>query len=107
MLQVPCAYVRDGRLLLRGKRKQRTSGLWRAARIRNMLINSTYMGRHEYGKRSKVQRPTIVREVPAIVDEADVAEGAGGPEAELPVWDTRATGTSICCAGWRNADCAG
>lgn len=69
MLQVPCAYVRDGRLLLRGKRKQRTSGLWRAARIRNLLINTTYMGRHEYGKRSKVQRPTIVREVPAIVDE--------------------------------------
>jgi hypothetical protein len=29
-----------------------------------------YMGRHEYGKRAKVQRQTIVREVPAIVDEA-------------------------------------
>lgn len=71
MLRVPCAYARDGRLtLIRGKRKQRTSGLWRAGRIRNMLINSTYMGRHEYGKRSKVQRQTIVREVPAIVDEA-------------------------------------
>jgi len=28
------------------------------------------MGRHEYGKRAKVQRQTIVREVPAIVDEA-------------------------------------
>ncbi|MGA2717111.1 MAG: recombinase family protein [Bryobacteraceae bacterium] len=70
MLHVPCAYARDGRLLLRGKRKQKTSGLWRAGRIRNMLINATYMGRHEYGKRSKVQRPTIVREVPAIVDEA-------------------------------------
>lgn len=69
MLQVPCAYARDGRLTIRGKRKQKTSGLWRAGRIRNMLINATYMGRHEYGKRSKVQRPTIVREVPAIVDE--------------------------------------
>jgi site-specific DNA recombinase len=34
-----------------------------------MLVNWTYMGRHEYGKRSKVQRPTIVRKVPAIVDE--------------------------------------
>src|SRR5579863_2718522 len=53
MLHVPCAYTRDARLLLRGKRKQRTSGLWRAGRIRNLLINSTYMGRHEYGKRSK------------------------------------------------------
>ena len=70
MLRVPCAYARDGRLTLRGKRKQKTSGLWRAGRIRNMLVNSTYMGRHEYGKRSKTERPTIVREVPAIVDEA-------------------------------------
>jgi site-specific DNA recombinase len=69
MLHVPCAYVRDSRLLLRGKRKQRTSGLWRAARIRNLLVSSTYMGRHEYGKRSKVQRETVVRDVPPIVDE--------------------------------------
>jgi len=70
ILRVPCAYARDGRLLLRGKRKQKTSGLWRAGRVRNMLINSTYMGRHEYGKRSKTERPTIIREVPAIVDGA-------------------------------------
>jgi site-specific DNA recombinase len=28
------------------------------------------MGRHEYGKRAKVQRQAIVREVPAIVEEA-------------------------------------
>jgi site-specific DNA recombinase len=35
----------------------------------NLLINSTYMSRHEYGKRSKVQRQTIIRDVPAIVDE--------------------------------------
>lgn len=69
-LRVPCAYARDGRLLLRGKRRQRTSGLWRAARVRNILVNPTYMGRHEYGKRSKLQRQTVVREVPAIVDEA-------------------------------------
>jgi site-specific DNA recombinase len=55
--------------LLRGKRKQRTSGLWRAARIRNIIVSSTYMGRHEYGKRSKLQRSTVTREVPAIVDE--------------------------------------
>jgi site-specific DNA recombinase len=68
-LRVPCAYARDGRLLLRGKRKQRTSGLWRAARVRNILISSTYMGRHEYGKRTRLQRQTVVREVPAIVDE--------------------------------------
>ena len=70
-LRVPCSYARDGRLtVVRGKRKQKTSGLWRSGRVRNMLINSTYMGRHEYGKRAKVARQTIVREVPAIVDEA-------------------------------------
>jgi site-specific DNA recombinase len=68
-LAVPCAYARDGRLLLRGKRRQRTSGLWRPARVRNMLVNSTYMGRHEYGKRSKTERPLIIRDVPSIVDE--------------------------------------
>jgi site-specific DNA recombinase len=69
-LRVPPAYARDGRLLLRGKRKSRTSGLWRAARIRNILVNPTYMGRHEYGKRSRANRETVIREVPAIVDEA-------------------------------------
>jgi site-specific DNA recombinase len=68
-MAVPCAYARDGRLLLRGKRRQRTSGLWRPARVRNMLVNATYMGRHEYGKRSKTQRPLIVRDVPPIVGE--------------------------------------
>jgi site-specific DNA recombinase len=68
-LRIPCAYARDGRLLLRGKRKQRTSGLWRSARVRNILISSTYMGRHEYGKRSRLDREIVVREVPAIVDE--------------------------------------
>jgi hypothetical protein len=33
MLQVPCAQVRDARLLLQGKGKARIYGLWRAARI--------------------------------------------------------------------------
>ena len=30
---IPCAYTRDDRLLLRGKRRLRTSGIWRASRI--------------------------------------------------------------------------
>src|ERR1700676_3307802 len=68
-LQVPCAYTRDGRQLLRGKRKQNTSGLWRPGRIRNLIVSKTYMGQHEYGKRStNQQRQIILREVPAIVD---------------------------------------
>jgi site-specific DNA recombinase len=69
-LRVPCAYIRDGRMQLRGKRKQKTSGMWRAGRVRNLLISRTYMGRHEYGKRSKNKaRKLICRRVPAIVTE--------------------------------------
>jgi hypothetical protein len=68
-LRVPCAYERDDRLVLRGKRKQRTSGLWRPARVRNLIISTTYKGLHEYGKRSHTKgRQTISRTVPNIVD---------------------------------------
>lgn len=69
-LRIPCAYVRDDRLTLRGKRKQRTSGVWRAGRIRGLITNKTYMGVHEFGKRAASQRPVISRAVPAIVTEA-------------------------------------
>ena len=34
-LRIPCSYVRDDRLVARGKRKQRTSGMWRAGRVRD------------------------------------------------------------------------
>ena len=69
-LRVPCAYERDFRLLLRGKRRQRTSGIWRAGRIRNLIVSPTYKGLHEYGKRSKSrQHEVIVRQVPGIVSE--------------------------------------
>jgi site-specific DNA recombinase len=68
-LHVPCAYVRDDRLLLRAKRKQKTSGFWGPGRIRGLLTNKTYMGLHEYGKRSSSGRKSVVRLVPAIVTE--------------------------------------
>jgi site-specific DNA recombinase len=69
-VRVPCAYVRDDRLLSRGKRTGRTSGLWRPGRVRNLIVNTTYMGRHEYGKRSKnPDRQVIRRTVPPIVSE--------------------------------------
>jgi site-specific DNA recombinase len=69
-LQIPCAYQRDDRLVLRGKRKQRTSGLWRPTRIRNLIVNETYKGVHRYGKRSHTKgRETIPRPVAAIVTE--------------------------------------
>jgi site-specific DNA recombinase len=66
----PCAYVRDEKMVSRGKRKERTSGLWRPGRVRNLLVNTTYMGRHEYGKRSKnPNRELITRTVEPIVGE--------------------------------------
>jgi site-specific DNA recombinase len=69
-LRVPCAYERDDRLVLRGKRKQHTSGLWRPARVRNLIVSETYKGVHRYGKRSHTKgRETITRSVPAIVDD--------------------------------------
>jgi site-specific DNA recombinase len=37
-LRIPCAYVRDDRLMLRGKRKERTSGVWRPGRIRGRRL---------------------------------------------------------------------
>ena len=66
---VPCAYSRDDRFLLRGKRKQATSGIWAAGRVRGLITSSTYMGRHEYGKRTTSSRKPIIRTVPAIVSE--------------------------------------
>jgi site-specific DNA recombinase len=69
-LRIPCAYVRDDRLALRGKRKQRTSGVWRAGRVRGLITNKTYMGTHEFGKRSAANRPIISRPVPALVPKA-------------------------------------
>jgi hypothetical protein len=68
-LRIPCAYTRDDRLVSRGKRKQRTSGMWRAGRVRGLITNKTYMGTHEYGKRTKNGRPAVARPVPAIVTE--------------------------------------
>jgi site-specific DNA recombinase len=67
---VPCAYVRDDRMVSRGKRKARTSGVWRPGRVRNLLVSTAYKGRHEYGKRSpNPKRELIIRQVPAIVTE--------------------------------------
>lgn len=66
-LGVPPSYTKDNRLLLRGKRQVTTSGIWRPGRVRNMLANPTYMGIHEYGRRSAKEREVIRRPVPAIV----------------------------------------
>jgi site-specific DNA recombinase len=66
---IPTAYAKDGRLLSRGQRKERTANIWRPGRIRNMLINPTYKGEHVWGRRTKKAHPELVeRKVPAIVD---------------------------------------
>ena len=67
MLHIPTSYVRAGRAILRGKRKVATSGRWTPARIRNIIVNSTYKGIHIYGKRSKKKRELIERNVPWII----------------------------------------
>jgi site-specific DNA recombinase len=79
-LQIPCAYQRDDRFVLRGKRKQRTSGFWRPARVRNLIVNTTYKGLHQFGKRSSNKgRALISRAVPAIVDEKHMGQSASEP----------------------------
>ncbi len=50
-LGVPTRYIIDGRKVL----QRATSGLWRAARIRNLIVNATYKGVFEYGKRRTVR----------------------------------------------------
>ncbi len=68
-LGLPTSYVIHGRLLKRGKRKEKTSGKWLPGRIRNFLVSSTYKGIHRYGKHSKKDREIITRKVPAIISE--------------------------------------
>jgi len=66
-LAIPTSYAIAGQ----GRRSQHTASLWRAGRIRYMLTNATYAGRHVYGKRSPHKaREVIAREVPAIVSDA-------------------------------------
>jgi site-specific DNA recombinase len=66
-LGFPPSYVKDGRQIQKGKRKENTAGIWRPGRIRNMIVNETYKGIHKYGKRTKKEREIITRQVPAIV----------------------------------------
>ncbi len=61
----------------RGKRRVATRGVWRAGRVRNMLVETTYKGIHTWGKRrsrkaassSQQTEPMLIeRAVPSIVD---------------------------------------
>ncbi len=82
-LRVPCAYTRDDRLLLRGKRKQRTLGVWRGPRVRGILTNTTYMGVHEFGKRTTTKRPVTARAVTPIVTEETWKKAQANLKAHL------------------------
>ena len=53
-LGIPTHYLRDGREVehkLKGLRKARTQGVWRAGRIRNLVVNPVYRGELQYGRR--------------------------------------------------------
>lgn len=69
-LGIPPSYARDGRKVLRGKRKEATAAVWWPGRVRNLIVSTTYKGVHLYGKRSKHNTEPIARTVPALVEEA-------------------------------------
>ena len=52
-LGIPPAYVRDGQVYKRGERVHPTLGIWRANRVREMLVNPVYKGVYTYGKRTR------------------------------------------------------
>jgi site-specific DNA recombinase len=70
-LGVPTAEQRPGL----GRRGKRTQGLWRAGRIRNMVVNPVYRGELLYGRRADINnypnrtREVIVASVPPLVPE--------------------------------------
>ena len=76
----PTHYIKDKRLIhRRGKRKsEKTAGIWRSGRVRNMLRNTAYYGHWEWGKRSKKREPNgrIIGYCPDIVSK-EVFQKAG------------------------------
>ncbi len=71
---VPTHYARDGRMVkVRGERQERTQGVWRPGRIRNLVINPVYRGEIQYGRRTRNQtggRAVISAPVEALVSPA-------------------------------------
>lgn len=71
-LQIPTHYTKSGReVQYQGKRApEKTAGIWRPGRVRNMLKNTAYYGNWSWGKRSKKKKQTIIHGYsPAIVSE--------------------------------------
>jgi site-specific DNA recombinase len=71
---VPTHYTRDNRLVTpRGQRAERTQGIWRPGRIRNLVINPVYRGELQYGRRTtrgSRGRQVITAPVEALVSPA-------------------------------------
>ena len=75
-LGIPPHYARDGREVRRGQRQERTRGVWRTGRIRNLVTNPLYRGESWYGRRTKKRdRELISARVKPLVD-VDVWEAA-------------------------------
>ncbi|MCA9848428.1 MAG: recombinase family protein, partial [Dehalococcoidia bacterium] len=66
-LGVPTSYARADR----GVRGKRTAGIWRASRIRNLVVSTTYRGEFQYGKRSARRRDIITARVPRVVSDEE------------------------------------
>lgn len=49
------------------RRKKSTAGKWLPGRVGNIIRSTTYMGIHQYGKRTRKNREIIERKVPAII----------------------------------------
>lgn len=60
-------YARDGRLVWRGERHERTQAQWRTGRIRNMAVNPVYRGELSFGRRSATAREVIRGSVAPLV----------------------------------------
>jgi site-specific DNA recombinase len=68
---IPTHYRRDGR----GVRGKLTQGLWRAGRIRNLVVNTVYRGENRYGSRSaRRDREIIAAPIEPLVSPALWAE---------------------------------
>jgi site-specific DNA recombinase len=59
LLGIPTSYTRDGREVLRNKRKEKTQGIWRAGRVRNLLVEPIYKGVHLWGRRGSKRRVKV------------------------------------------------
>ncbi len=58
---VPTHYTRDQRLVApKGQRAERTQGIWRPGRIRNLVVNPVYKGRLQYGRRTSKPDPKVI-----------------------------------------------